>query len=76
MLHRAPVALLMFVIATGAQGDPISLGIAPALSLRQKVIVLQAVLRPAGNAELQFHVSFPTNPRSFFLAKQSEKIVE
>jgi hypothetical protein len=51
VLARA-VALLMFVIATGAKGDPISLGIAPALGLGHQVTVLQAVLRPAGNAEL------------------------
>jgi hypothetical protein len=59
MLARA-VALLMFVVATSAKGDPISLGIAPAPGLGHEVTVLQAFLRPAGNAELQSHVRFPT----------------
>ena len=51
VLVRA-VALLMFFVATGAKGDPIRFGVAPALGLRHEVTVLQAVLRPAGNAEL------------------------
>jgi hypothetical protein len=39
-------------MATGTQGDPISFGIAAASCLRYKVMALQVVSGPAGNAEL------------------------
>jgi hypothetical protein len=52
VLIRAVALLVQFVIATGAQGDPIRFGIAAAFSLRHKVTVFQVVLRPTGYAEL------------------------